>query len=51
MPPISYHILWKFVSRQVFDVFMLCVDDVSELPTINVFFIHPHLHCGGKALQ
>lgn len=30
---------------------MVRVDDVSQLPAIDVFFIHPHLHCGGEALQ
>lgn len=50
-PPFTYHILWQFVSRQVLDVFMLHVDDVSELPAINVLFKHPHLHCSGKTLQ
>lgn len=47
----SHHILRQLVSRQVFDVLMLRVDDVSELPAVNVLFKHPHLHGGGKALQ
>ena len=30
---------------------MLCVDDVRELPAVDVLLKHPHLDRGGEALQ
>lgn len=40
----TYHIFRKFMSRQIFDVLVQSVDDVSKLLIINDLLIHVHCH-------
>lgn len=50
-PTRSYHVFWQLVSREIFHIFVVIVDDVCQLPPVNGFLKHPHLDRGGKLLQ
>lgn len=40
----TYHIPGQLVTREIFDVFVLCIDDLCKLLSIDHFFINPHVH-------
>ena len=47
----TYHIIWKFLSWEVFDVLVVCVDDLGELATVHLFLKHPHADLIVKVFQ
>lgn len=42
--PVSYHVRWQFVPREVLHVFMLGVDDFSQFTPVHHLLKHPHFH-------
>lgn len=42
--PSSYHIGRQRVAREVFDVLVLRIDDLGELPPVDHFLINPHVY-------
>lgn len=47
----AYHVGGQLVPWQVFDILMLCVDDLCQLSAPDVFLKHPHGHPWVKACQ
>lgn len=47
----AHHIGGQLVPWQVFDVLMLCVDDLCQLSAPHVFLKHPHRHPWVKVCQ
>jgi len=44
----TYHIFGKFTARQVFDIFMLGVNDFCQFPPFNHLLIHIHWNFTNK---
>lgn len=40
----SHHIVWKFPPREVFHVLVVCVNDLSQLASVNHLFKNPHVN-------
>lgn len=47
----AHHVVGQLVPWQVFDILMLCVDDLCQLSAPNVFLKHPHGHPWVKVCQ
>lgn len=46
----SYHIPRQLVPWQIFNIFMIRINDLSQLPALDHLFIHPHVHHRIKAV-
>lgn len=42
---VTHHVLRESVSWQVFNVLVLCINDLCEFPAVHQLLKHPHLHC------
>lgn len=42
--PITYHVSGQLVAGQVLDILVLGVDNLWQLPALDQFFVHPHVH-------
>lgn len=42
--PVSYHVSWQLVPREVLHIFMLGVDDFSQFAPVHHLLKHPHFH-------
>lgn len=47
----AHHVVGQLVSWQIFDILMLCIDDLCQLSAPDVFLKHPHGHPWVKACQ
>ena len=47
----AHHIGGQLVPWQVFDILVLCVDDLCQLSAPDVFLKHPHGHPWVKVCQ
>lgn len=44
----AYHVGGQLVTRQIFYIFMVCVDDFCQFTVVHHLLEHPHVHCGVK---
>lgn len=40
----THHIPWQLVTWQIFDVFVLRINDLCQLPPFYHLFVNPHVH-------